>query len=194
MYWRVRNLGPEHLVRQYGVDVALIVSVLVNVLLVVTRPNPHAGVIGQAKKNFDVFARQVTAHLLDSSYLTYDQSTLALLGGGPGAPGELAPSVVQQLKQSELLPKAAEEMQATKRQLDEERRISAVRIDSVTPGEPTPQGLFPVEVKGVAAFPSASGSEDPPPFRFQYIMGMTKAATPEESRPIVAQFQGQKKP
>lgn len=189
MYWRVRNLGPEHLLRQYGVHLALGVSILVNAGLFFTRPKPHADVIKQAQKNFDVFARQVTAHLLDSSYITYDQSTAALLGGG-GAVGELAPSVVQQLKQSELLPKSAEEVEATKRQLGEERRVSAVRIDSVTPGEPNPQGLIPVVVQGIAAFHSASGSEDPHPFKFQYLMGLT-GKTPEEQKPIVAAFQGQ---
>ncbi len=189
MYWRVRNFGPEHLVRQYGVHAALGASVLINVLLIVSRPNPHAGVIGAAKKNFEVFARQVTTHLLDSSYITYDQSTAALLGGG-GVVGELAPSVVQQLKQIELLPKSAEEVEATRRQLGEERRVSAVRIDSVTPGEMDKNGMIPVEVKGIAAYHSASGSEDPHPFRFQYLMGLT-GKTPEEQKPIVAAFPGQ---
>jgi hypothetical protein len=189
MYWRVRNLGPEHLVRQYGVHAGLVASILFNVLLVVTRPNPHAGVIGQAKKNFELFARQVTSHLLDSSYITYDQSTAALLGGG-GVPGELHPNVIQQLKQIELLPKSAEEMEALKRQLGEERRVSAVRIDSVVPGEPDKNGLIPVTVSGIAAFHSASGSEDPHPFKFQYLMGLT-GKTPEEQKPIVADFHGQ---
>lgn len=188
MYWRVRNLTPEHLVRQYGVHAALAVSVLFNVLLILTRPNPASGIIKQHQKTFDQFARQVTSHLLDSSYITYEQSTAALLGS-PGAPGELAPNVVQQLRQVELLPRSADEVKATIRQLSEERRVSTVRIDAVVAGEPNAKGLIPIQVRGVAVYHSASGSEDPRPFRFQFLMGLTGQAP--DQRPIVAAFQGQ---
>ncbi|HEY9867593.1 MAG TPA: hypothetical protein V6D08_00175, partial [Candidatus Obscuribacterales bacterium] len=71
MYWKVRNLGPEHLVRQYGVHAALAVSVLMNILLLLTRPNPSAAIVKQEQKRFAEFARQVTQHLLDGSYISY---------------------------------------------------------------------------------------------------------------------------
>lgn len=187
MYWKVRNLGPEHFVRQYGVHAALAVSVLMNILLLLTRPNPSAAIVKQEQKRFAEFARQVTQHLLDGSYISYEQSTLALLPT-PQGPGELAPNVVAQLKQQELIPRSADEAKAILRDLTDTKRVSALRIDSVTPGEPTPQGLIPVQVKGVAAAHSASGSEEHA-FTLNFLMGLT--GQPPDQRPIVAQLQVQ---
>ena len=41
MYWRVKNLTPEHLMRQYGVYALLAVSLLMNVFMFITRPKGH---------------------------------------------------------------------------------------------------------------------------------------------------------
>jgi len=181
MYWRVKNLGPEHLVRQYGVHVGLVVSVLLNVILIATRPNPHP-VSGALKANFEQFARQVTNQLLDSSYITYEKSTSALFSG------ELAPSVVTQLIKAELLPKSAEDVKAQVRSLTDQRQVSAVRIDSLNQGEPNPQGLIPIEVSGVVVIHSAqeSGPSGPQPFKFKFLMGQNA----KTQQPIVAAFQG----
>ncbi|MBI4533985.1 MAG: hypothetical protein HY711_08550, partial [Candidatus Melainabacteria bacterium] len=64
MYWRVKNLGPEHLIRMYGVHVALALSLIVNVFLVVTRPNLSKMVTKEQKANFDQFVRTVTNQIL----------------------------------------------------------------------------------------------------------------------------------
>lgn len=180
MYWRVRNITPEVLMRMYGVHVALGVSLLLNVGLFFTRPDPKKLVGQQIKTDFDHFARTVTSHLLDSSYITVEQNTTALMSG------ELAPSVIQQLKQVGLLPQSLEEMKAQSRTAAEERRVTAVKIDSVNIGEPNPNGLVPVEVSGSVAIHSASGSEDPKPYRFKYLLGTHK----ETQKPIVAGFSG----
>ncbi len=183
MYWRVRRVSPQQMVAQYGVHVALIISLLANVLLYFTRPNTK-GMSAETKVDFDNFARRVTTHLLDTSYISYAQSTAALITGP-----ELAPNVVQALRQSEMLFKTDEEFQATERMLKQQRQLAAVRIDSVQLGEPTQGGLVPVTVAGVVAIHSAeeSGPSGPVPFQFQYLIGQHK----ETMKPIVAQFADQ---
>src|SRR5574341_923810 len=111
MYWRQRSVTPEDLLRMYGVHIALAVSVLCNVVLFFTRPDPKKMVGQQIKADFDKFARQVTTQLLDSSYITFEQSTMGLFSG------ELAPSVQQQLFKEGILPKSQEEVKATARTL-----------------------------------------------------------------------------
>lgn len=167
MYWRVKNLTPEHLARQYGVHAALMVSLFFNVILFVTRPNPQKQVTKEQKVGFEQFVRGVTAHLLDSSFITYEQSTSALLNG------ELAPSVVTQMRQGGQLPKSMEEMQATIATLTEQKQVSAVKIDSIKQGEPDARGLVPIEVEGDTVVRSAqeSGSGDPVHFHFKFLVG-----------------------
>lgn len=187
MYWRVRNVTPEDLMRQYGVHIALIVSILVNVGLFLTRPDPKKNVAKPLKDQFTNFARQVTNHILDNSYVSFEQSTMELLSK------ELAPSVKQQMMKAELLPKSMDEVKATARTLEQQRQITAVRIDAINQAEPNAQGLIPVEVRGVVAKYSAeeSGPPAPQPFTFKFLMGQTKGPDgPEDLRPIVAAFQG----
>ncbi len=90
MYWRVRRVSPEQVVKTYGVHACLAVSLLVNGFLLITRPNPQKQVSGEMKTNLDVFARNVTQHILDTSFISYESSTRALLPTG-AVPGELAP-------------------------------------------------------------------------------------------------------
>ncbi len=181
MYWRVNNVTPEMLMRMYGVHVALGICVIVIVLQFITRPDPKKLVNTQVKTDFDHFARAVTTHLLDSSYISVEQNTTALVSG------ELAPSVVQQLKQAGIVPNSMDEMKAQARTAADERRVCSVRIDSVNLGDPNQQGLVPVDVAGLVAIHSASGSEDPKQFRFKYLVGQNS----QTQKPIVAQFQGQ---
>src|SRR5208283_1293625 len=97
MYWRVRNNDPMQLIRKYGIYVGLSVSLLLNLLLIATRPNPKNMVTD--KPNYEHFARTVTSQFLDSSYISYGPNTLALLSG------ELAPSLMQKLQADGTLPK-----------------------------------------------------------------------------------------
>jgi hypothetical protein len=189
MYWRVRTISANDLLKKYGVHIALIVSIFLNVILALTRPNPNAGVIKNAQQNFKPFAETVTRQLLDSSYISYEQSTNALARSG-----ELAREVVVQLQKQDKLPKTLDEIKATVRTLTEQKQVSAVRIDSVSPGEPNAKGLIPMEVTGVVAIHSAeeSGPTDPVPFRFRYLLGFRQNPdepnNPNSQLPIVAAF------
>ncbi|MBC7997534.1 MAG: hypothetical protein IAF58_06310 [Leptolyngbya sp.] len=190
MYWRIRRVSPEHVIKTYGVHAALAVSLLCNAVLMVTRPNPQKQVSGEMKTNLDVFARNVTQHILDTSFISYEASTRALLPTGP-VPGELSAAVVALLKQREQLPKSGEDLKATARTLESQRQVCAVRIDSVAQGEPDANSHMPIDVSGVVAIHSAdeSVSGNPVPFRFQYKVGMaTNPNTPGVTRPIVIDF------
>jgi hypothetical protein len=168
----------------------LAVSLLVNAFLLVTRPNPQKQVSGELKTNLDVFARNVTQHILDTSFISYENSTRALLPAG-NVPGELAPPVVALLKSREQLPKTLEDLRATARTLESQRQVSAVRIDSVNQGEPDDKSLVPLDVTGVVAIHSAdeSVSGNPVPFRFVFKVGMAaNPQNPEQKRPIVVDF------
>lgn len=169
MYWRVRKISPEQFVRQYGIHMALALSLLVNLFLATTRPHKSL-VAPEMKKSCEQFARTVTNHLLDTSYITYESSTDALMD--PNNP-ELASNVVEALKQQELLAKTPEEFSAIARSAKQERRVSAVRIDEVNVGEPDKNSFVPVEVKGVVAIHSAAdtGPSGPVPFHFQFTLG-----------------------
>ncbi|MBX9953186.1 MAG: hypothetical protein K2Y39_28690 [Candidatus Obscuribacterales bacterium] len=190
MYWRVRRVSPEQVVKTYGVHACLAVSLLVNGFLLITRPNPQKQVSGELKTNLDVFARNVTQHILDTSYISYESSTRSLLPNG-SVPGELAPPVVTQLKAREQLPKTLEDLRATARTLESQRQVSAVRIDSVNQGEPDEKSLVPLEVTGMVAIHSAdeSVSGNPVGFKFMYKVGMAaNPNNPEQKRPIVVEF------
>jgi hypothetical protein len=190
MYWRVRRVSPEQVVKTYGVHACLAVSLLVNGFLLITRPNPQKQVSGEMKTNLDVFARNVTQHILDTSFISYEASTRALLPTG-NVPGELAPPVVAQLKAREQLPKTLEDLRATARTLESQRQVSAVRIDSVNQGEPDEKSLVPLEVTGMVAIHSAdeSVSGNPVGFKFGLKVGMAaNPQNPEQKRPIVVEF------
>lgn len=167
MYWRVRKSSVDQLVRQYGVHVLLVFSVLMNVLLVVTRPNPGKTVSKEARVNYENFARTVTQHLLDTNYISYKESTLALIEK------ELAPPVVQVLSKNGMLAATQDELAAQAKSLSDSRQLSAIRIDEVTSSEPNNKGLIPMDVRGVVAIHSAeeSGPSGPVNFKFRYLIG-----------------------
>lgn len=191
MYWRIRRVSPEQVARQYGVHAVCAVSLLVNVFLIATRPNPKKEIGAEMKTNLDAFARQVTQHILDSSFISYEVSTRALLPSAAG-PGELAPQVVAQMRKGEQLPKTMEDLKATARTLQAQRQVSAIRVDSVNIGEPDDRGLVPIMVGGVAAIHSADEtvSGTPVPFRFSYRVGMYGPPNQPDipKRPIVLEL------
>ncbi|HEY9719811.1 MAG TPA: hypothetical protein V6C69_20190 [Trichormus sp.] len=192
MYWRVRKTSPEQIARQYGVHAALGVSLLFNLILYTTRP-AIPKVSPEIKQSFEQFSKQVTEHLLDTSYISYSDSTLALMQD------ELAPAVVKQLQASEMLAKSNDDLRATAKTLAEERQVSAVKIKSVDASELTPSGMLPVEVKGLVAIHSAqeSGPTGPVPFDFKFLIGGKagadgKPALASDGKtplPVVANFQ-----
>jgi len=192
MYWKVRKTSPEQIARQYGVHAALGVSLLFNLILFTTRP-AIPKVSAELKVSFEQFAKQVTEHLLDTSYISYSDSTLALMRD------ELAPAVVKQLQASEMLAKSDDDLRATAKTLAEERQVSAVKIKSIDPSELTPTGMLPVEVKGLVVIHSAqeAGPTGPVPFDFKFLIGgkvgpdgkAAMAADGKTPLPVVANFQ-----
>jgi len=192
MYWKVRKTSPEQIARQYGVHAALGISLLLNLILATTRP-AMPKVSAELKVSFEQFAKQVTEHLLDTSYISYSDSTVALLRD------ELAPAVVKQLQDSEMLAKSDDDLRATAKTLTEERQVCAVKIKSIDPSELTPNGMLPVEVKGLVAIHSAqeSGPTGPVNFDFKFLIGgkvgadgkPAYAADGKTPLPVVANFQ-----
>jgi hypothetical protein len=167
MYWRVRKASVDQLVRLYGVHVLLVFSVIMNALLIATRPNPKATITKDQKVSYENFARNVTAHLLDTNYISYKESTLALIEK------ELAPNVVQVLSKAGMLAATQDELAAQAKSLSDSRQLSAIRVDEVTTGDPNQRGLIPMDVRGVVAIHSAeeSGPSGPVNFKFRYLIG-----------------------
>lgn len=169
--------------RQYGVHIALVIAVLLNVVQFFTRPKTNTVDKGTQVK-FEDFARKVTRELLDMSYISYEQSTMTLLQQ------DLAPNVKAALMQAEKLPKSQDDLKASLKTLTDQRQVSSCRIDSVNQSDPNEKGLIPIDVQGVVAVHSAEegGPAGPVPFHFQYLMGLTGGSDPAAQRPIVADF------
>lgn len=167
MYWKINKITPDQLFRQYGAHLLLIFAGLIIVILIATRPSTPK-VSGEMKLGFEEFAKAVTMHLLDTSYISYTDSTFALMNG------ELAPSVLNKLRQQETLAKNEDEIRATAKTLSDSRQVSAVKIERIVTSELDPRGLVPVEVSGVVAIHSAdeSGPTGPVPFDFKYLIGV----------------------
>jgi hypothetical protein len=160
MYSRVRQAGLNQYVGQYGVHVALAVSLA---LIGCTRPsNP----VALTKADMDGFARTVTNNLLDTSYSSYHHSTMALTG-------ELGPHVQQMLAKAGMLALSLDELNAQEKSLQDLRQVSSVRVDEVNVGEPDANrnGLVPLDVKGAVAIHSSEEQGTPQPFRFRYWVG-----------------------
>lgn len=175
MYWKVQKIGPEQLIRSYGVHILLAVSIAANGVLLATRPKTN--VSSETKQTVEVFTRGVTQHLLDSSYINCEGNITALRK-------ELAPNVLQLLMQAKELPANDTELMALIKDMSERKQTCSVRIDSVKTGDPTANGLIPVEVQGTCAIHSSSDTSEQP-FRFQYLVGQHR----ETQAYLIAQFQ-----
>jgi len=181
MYWRVRKAGLDQYVRQYGLHAFLALSLCLNGLLIISRPSGKPGVTKEQKADMDGFVRGVTNHLLDTSYISYRRSTLALTN-------ELAKKPVQaMLSQAGMLALSADELNAQEKSLQDSRQLSALSINEVTAGEPDANrgGLVPIEVRGVVAIHSTDerGTADPQPFRFKYWVG--NKGDPKTKQPLM---------
>jgi len=183
MYWRVRRYTPEELLKLYGLHIALIVSVLLNILLFISRPNLSKTISPEVKADFDSFARKVTNHILDTSYITYAASTAALMNPEGG---ELTKPVIVYLQQQQQLPRDMNESKAQASTYMAKRRVCAVRVDEVNQREMDSRGMVPVDVSGVVAVHSSEEADPGPvPFHFRYLIGFR----PNSQTPIVANFQ-----
>lgn len=175
MYWKVQKIGPEQLIRAYGVHLLLGASIIANGFLLATRPK--ANLSSETKQSIDVFARSVTQHLLDSSYINCEGNISALRK-------ELAPNVLTLLVQGKELPANDTELMALIKDMTERKQVCSVRIDSIKTGDPNANGLIPVEVQGTCDIHSSSDTSEQP-FRFQYLVGQHR----ETQAYLIAQFQ-----
>lgn len=183
MYWRVRKISPEQVAKTYGVHAICIVSVLAN-LVMFSKVQPSRALNSEQKTNFDAFARNVTRHILDGCFVTYEASMYQLAMNGTKA--ELSPPVIGALSQAEIIPSNMDNMKAIAKQLKESKSVTQVSIDDVKMDEPNGKGLVPIEVGGRVVKMSAEGLMGPNPFRFKYLVGMRGGESPI---PVVAEFQ-----
>ncbi len=171
MYWRVRRLSVKEVAERYWVGLALLASLVLNFMLFVTRPDPNKGLSKDVKANYEQFVRNVTAHLLDSSYISYKDSTAQLLNSG-----ELTRSVIDAMRRGELIGKSNEEIDQTAKLLYEQRQVAAIKIDQVQVTEPPPTSGQPIsaEVSGQVAIHSAAdnGPTNPVPFHFLFFLDL----------------------
>jgi hypothetical protein len=186
MYWRVRKITPEQMLRRYGIHVALGISLLLNGFFYITRPNPKK--ISQAMQmDLEAFVKSASTHLLDSSYITYRDSTSTLMTK------ELAPAEKKRLIESGLLPRRAEELEANARDLESKHQVSAIRIEQVNMGEPTKEGYMPFDVSGTTVVQSSdegSSTAKPVAFHFRFMVGMAgDVSKGEVQKPIILRLE-----
>lgn len=177
MYWRLTKITPQQFLQHNAVHIALAASLLVNFFQLVTRPKQDK-LPQQMQQSFVIFAKQVTSHLLDTTYLTFLESTQAL-------DQELAPKVKIFLKQKGLLAQGAE-LGAMAIQLKRSRQVCAIRFDRVQMSDPTPDGMIPCIVGGkIAVHSSDESGPAEQDFCFRYHIGISKAT----QQPIIAGFE-----
>ena len=189
MYWRVQKISPEQVAKTYGVHAVCIVSVLAN-LIMLSKVAPSNKLTDVQRINYDTFARNVTRHIIDGCFLTYETSMYQLeFAGDQGKSGttcELGPSVTAKLQQDGVIPKSVDEMKAMSRQLKSQFSITQIAIDSVKIDEPSQssQGLVPIDVTARVVKSSSEGPMQPTPVHFRYLVGARK----DNQLPIVARF------
>lgn len=185
MYWRVRKISPEQVAKTYGVHAVCVISVFFN-LIMLSKVAPSNKLTTDQRINFDTFARQVTRHMVDGCFLTYEASMYQLAFAG--AKAELGPEVIKGLVQAGVIPPNADEMKAIGRQLKDTKSVSQISIDDVKIEEPSAstKGLVPIEVAAKVVKHSAEGVMGPDPVRFKFLVGQRGGDTPT---PVVAAFQ-----
>ena len=135
----------------------------------------------ETKAKLDRFARSVTFHLLDDSYPTYERSQTFLTNT------DLAPELVDKLKQQNLIPPTSEKLKDRLTKLAASKQTTEVRIYETYPLEPNHQGLVPVHVKGVVTIRSRDFAyAKSQQFDIELLIGLNK----QTSEPIVAMLTG----
>lgn len=176
MYWRVRKITPEQLLRQYAVHIVLAISLLMNGWQYITKPKKETMNAGM-KQDFVGFAKTVTAHLLDTSYVNYIDSTIALHK-------ELNGNVLKKLKADGILPSTDHDMKANAMDFEKSRRVCAIQFQNVQLNDPNAQGMVPIDVQGIVAVHSSDESTQQP-FRLQFLVGLKKMGEDQPPAPIV---------
>jgi hypothetical protein len=121
------------------------------------------------KANYEQFARTVTTHLLDASYINYKANTIALLSG------ELNKNVIDWMRRPEngYIARNSGEMEQETKDLYEQRQVCSVRIDQVNIDVPGKNKPVSAEVSGVVALHSTKeDATNPVPFHFVYLMDL----------------------
>lgn len=176
MYWRVRKLGPEQIARKYGIHAALIVSVIFNLVLF-TKVNSARAVTGAQKSDSEKFAKQVTAHLYDASYLTFADSMSALTS-------ELAPNALKKLTADGTVPRSMDELKTVQRELQDKKSVSCLKMDDVNVAAPDGNGMLPIDMKVNIIVHDSEGVR-PTGMKMRYLIGMARTKDSPEPRPIV---------
>lgn len=187
MYWRIRKFTPEMFVKAYGIYVVCCASILCNVFLI-SKATPGKGLTAQQKADFTVFAKQVTQHLTDTNFLTYETSMSSLAFNKKH---ELDGTAIKQLSTEEVVPANPTAMRAMARQLKEKKCVSCASIDEITVGDPDPghNNWVPADVSGRLVQHSIEGVNGPAFFRFQYFLAMVGAKDdPTMTWPAVVEF------
>lgn len=182
MYWRVRKISPEQVAKTYGVHAVCIVSVLANMVMI-SKIGPSNKLNTEQRINFDTFARQVTRHVVDGCFISYENSMLQLAYAGTKS--ELGPGPIKMLTQSGVIPPTLDEIKAIGRQLKDTKSVSSISIRSVKVDETNSKGMVPIEVTGDLVKHSAEGLMGPAPIRFKMLVGQRGGDTP---LPVVAEF------
>ena len=185
MYWRIRKYGPIDVLKKYGIHIALVISLLFNFLLFVSRPNLKKKVTIDVAAQLENFARGVATHILDTSYISYGPSTAALMSPDRG---ELDAPVVNLLRSQQLLPNSPAELKANIQTYTDQKRVVAVHIDKVSTGDAvTVNGasLIPIDVWSTTAVHSADEAGSPNHWHFQFLIGYRGGNT---QAPLVADF------
>lgn len=189
MYWRIRKLTPDMIVKRFSVYAFLIVSVLFNLVLFGRVNASKAAVAPTQRVDFEKFARQVTQHLFDANYLTIDDSMRQLSA-------EIIGPARKKLQDSEVIPKTEEEVRAIARQLDEKKSVSCVKFERLQLGDkpvdrPVAPGqmvaMQPVDLKVQIIVHDAEGVR-PATMNLRYYLAYAPGANKGEQRLVVYDF------
>lgn len=175
MYWRVRKVTPEQLLKMYGVHIILGLSLFANFILFMSRPK--STIAADKKADYTTFVKAVTTHLLDTSYISYMQSTTMLTQ-------ELDGPLLARLKKDGTMPATMEEVKASQMNFQKTRRVSAIQFNSVELKDLLQNGMLPVDVQGTVAVHSADESAQQP-FHFMFVVGVRGTDPPS---PVIFDF------
>lgn len=186
MYWRVRKISPEQVAKTYGVHAVCVVSILFNLILL-TKIAPSNALNAQQKADFAAFSQQVTRHMLDTTYTTYESSMRQLQT-------ELNPQLFRSMQKPDaggatIIPPSSTDMKAIAKTLDGSKSVSSVMFSEIKVAEEPDANVnnfVPVTVTGKIISHSSEGLVGPQDFRFKFWMGQTK-----DLKPLVGAFQDQ---
>src|SRR5579883_1414246 len=144
---------------------------------------PKNNVLNADKKSdYTAFVKQVTEHLLDTSYINYAQSTMLLNQ-------ELHPALQNRLRQQGVLPESDAAYKANLMDYQKSRRVVAVKFNAIDLKDLTKDGMLPVDVQGDVAMHSADEAATQP-FHFLFVVGMRPGPTPSDPpMPVVVDMQ-----